>query len=100
MDEQKLLNKLNCYYGKNLNQELPQIVLTADEACFLTALVSVSLFRGSPNYFKDLEDKVKKLEGWLKALVPYIERSGLYDDFIKEVYAYIKAMEGKPWNKN
>ena len=40
-------------------------------------------------------EKVKKLEGWLKALVPYIERSGLYDDFIKEVYAYIKAMEGK-----
>ena len=41
-------------------------------------------------------ENVKKLEGWLKALVPYIERSGLYDDLIKEVYAYIKAMEGKP----
>jgi len=38
-------------------------------------------------------EKVKKLEGWLKGLVPYIERSGLYDDLIKEVYAYIKAME-------
>jgi len=38
-------------------------------------------------------EKVAKLEGWLKALVPYIERSGLYDDLIKEVYAYIKAME-------
>ena len=44
----------------------------------------------------DLRDKVVKLEGWLKALVPYIERSGLYDDLIKEVYAYIKAMEVKP----
>ena len=51
------------------------------------------------DYYDDLleaQEKIKKLEGWLKALVPYIERSGLYDDLIKEVYAYIKAMEGKP----
>ena len=65
MDEQKLLNKLNCFYGKNLNQELPQIILTADEACFLHAVVSVSLVRGVPNYFKDLEEKVAKLESLL-----------------------------------
>ena len=48
------------------------------------------------DYYDDLleaQEKIVKLEGWLKALVPYIERSGLYDDFIKEVYAYIKAME-------
>jgi len=51
------------------------------------------------DYYDDLleaQEKIVKLEGWLKALVPYIERSGLYDDLIKEVYAYIKAMEGKP----
>ena len=50
------------------------------------------------DYYDDLleaQEKIVKLEGWLKALVPYIERSGLYDDLIKEVYAYIKAMERK-----
>ena len=44
---------------------------------------------------KDESLKVARLEGWLKALVPYIERSGLYDDLIKEIFAYIKAMEAK-----
>ena len=98
MDEQKLLNKLNCYYGKNLNQELPQIVLTADEACFLTALVSVSLFRGSPNYFKDLEDKVKKLEDWLKVLVDNYckhNKDEIAKEVASEIYHYIKAKEGQ-----
>ena len=98
MDEQRLLNKLNCYYGKKLNQELPQIVLTADEACFLTALVSVSLTRGVPNYFKDLEDKVKKLEDWLKYLwenttFPADKESKESGLLLHDIFTYIKAMD-------
>jgi hypothetical protein len=97
MDEQKLLNKLNCYYGKKLNQELPQIILTAVDACFLHAVVSVSIVRGVPNYFKSLEEKVAKLEGWLKYLwKEYAD--GYYTGYpkeLQEISDYIKAMEGR-----
>jgi len=98
MDEQKLLNKLNCFYGKNLNQELPQIILTADEACFLHAVVSVSLVRGVPNYFKDLEEKVAKLEGWLKLLYyhySHFQTEDLEVTELFELYEHLKAMEAK-----
>lgn len=42
VDKEKLHRKLSCYYGKDKNQELPEIILTADEACFLSAMVMLS----------------------------------------------------------
>ena len=51
------------------------------------------------DYYDDLleaQEKIVKLEGWLKIILPYITNAGLYDKRLKEVFTYIKAMEGKP----
>ena len=45
-------------------------------------------------------EKVAKLEGWL--LYIYYNAYSLFEETetSKEISDYIKAMEGKPWNKN
>ena len=82
---EKVLEEIKVWEAEVISEELSgNIVKLAYAKGRLNGLQIVYAFE---------QAKVAKLEGWLKALVPYIERSGLYDDFIKEVYAYIKAME-------
>jgi hypothetical protein len=45
VNPQSLFHKLYKWYGKPKDQELPEIVLTADEACYLSALVMVDAER-------------------------------------------------------